>query len=181
MNPPDPTKLFAESAEKFTKFWTDFSANSGGMNQMEAPTPDSMRKMRDAFLKNLSSSYDEYLRSPEFTGQLSQMLKQGVQAQQQISEMMGRSKSAAQEASRQDVDAMMEVMQRLERRIGDGFERMDERITAMEATLGGKPTSASKAARPKAAKKAVNKTPKKSAATPVAKKKAAKAKRTRKT
>jgi hypothetical protein len=170
MNPPDPAKLFAESAERFTKFWNDFSANSGGLDSMEVPTPDSMRKMRDAFLKNLSKSYDEYLRSQDFTSQLSQMLQQGVRAQQRMSEMMGQARSSVQEASRQDVDAIMEVMQRLERRISDGFERMDERISALEPKAG----APSKPARKVAKKRPVAK---KAARTS----KTAKAKKTRKT
>ena len=137
MTPPDPTKLFAESAEKFTKFWNDFTERAGGLDPAAAPTPDSMRQMRNAFLNTLGASYDEYLRSPEFTGQLSQMLQQGVQVQQRMTEMMGQTKNAMQEPSRQDVEAIMEVMQRLERRIGDGYDRLDQRMKSMEAALNG--------------------------------------------
>ena len=132
---PDPSKLFAESAEQFTKFWSEFGDDFGAMNAGEVPTPDSMRKMRDQFLKKLTASYDEYLRSPDFTGQLSQMLQQGVQAQQRMSEMMGQARNAAQQPSRHDIDGLMEVMQRLERRISDGFERVDERIETLEDKL----------------------------------------------
>lgn len=177
MAPPDPSTLFTQSAERFTKFWTAFADGMGGLEGFETPTPDSMRKMRGAFLNSLAASYDEYLRSPEFTKQLSQMLQQGVQAQQQMAEMLGQTQSAWQASSRQDVDAMMQVMQRLERRIGDGFARLDERVGALESAVerqgGSEPEkkppakkTAPRAARPaarKTTKKVVKKAAKKSA------------------
>ena len=150
---PDPAKLFADSAERVTQFWTDFAAKCGGMEGMSSPTPDAMRQMRNTFLNTMAASYDEYLRSPEFTAQLSQMLQQGVKAQQQMAEMMGQAKNAMQEPSRQDMDAIMEVMQRLERRIGDGYDRLDQRLKAMEAKLEGAKAPARKTARAKTTKR----------------------------
>jgi hypothetical protein len=168
--PPDPAKLFAESAERVTKFWTDFAGKCGGMPGMESPTPDAMRQMRNAFLNTLSASYDEYLRSPEFTGQLSQMLQQGVQVQQRMTEMMGQAKNAMQEPSRQDMDAIMEVMQRLERRIGDGYDRLDQRLKAMEAAISGQ----AKAGKPAASRTTAKSAPARKAARPAATRKTAK-------
>lgn len=161
MNPPDLTKLFTESAEKFTQFWKEFGTDSRGMESAEVPTPESMRKMRDEFLKKLSASYDDYLRSPSFTGQVKQMLQQGVQAQQRMTEMIGQARNAAQEPSRQDMDSLMEVMQRLERRITDGFERMDERINSLESAPSPKPQPAKKTAPTAASEKPASKTAKK--------------------
>lgn len=169
--PPDPTALFTQSAEKFTKFWSNFTDSMGGFDGFETPTPDSMRKMRGVFLNSLAASYDEYLRSPEFTKQLSQMLQQGVQAQQRMAEMLGQTQSAWQSSSRQDVDSMMQVMQRLERRIGDGFARLDERVSAIESAVGrqsgdapatpAKKKSGTKRAAPRGARPAAKKTAKK--------------------
>ena len=167
--PPDPTALFGESAERFTKFWSTFTDSMGGLDSFETPTPDSMRKMRGAFLNSLAASYDEYLRSPEFTKQLSQMLQQGVQAQQRMAEMLGQTQSAWQASSRQDVDSMMQVMQRLERRIGDGFARLDERVRAVESAVERnavppepeKKKAATKRSAPRAARTPAKKTAKK--------------------
>ena len=165
--PPDPTALFTESAERFTKFWNAFTDGMGGLEDFEVPTPDSMRKMRGAFLNSLAASYDEYLRSPEFTKQLSQMLQQGVQTQQRMAEMLGQTQSAWQASSRQDVDSMMQVMQRLERRIGDGFARLDERVRAVESAVArqaaaepAKKNSATKKTASRAARPAAKKTTK---------------------
>lgn len=149
---PDPATLFTESAERVTKFWTDFAGKCGGMEGMTSPTPDAMRQMRNTFLNTMAASYDEYLRSPEFTSQLSQMLQQGVKAQQQMTEMMGQAKNAMQEPSRQDMDAIMEVMQRLERRIADGYDRLDQRMKSMEAALKAQKTPAKKTTAPKSAR-----------------------------
>jgi hypothetical protein len=166
--PPDPSTLFTQSAERFTKFWSAFTDGMGGLENFETPTPDSMRKMRGAFLNSLAASYDEYLRSPEFTKQLSQMLQQGVKAQQRMAEMLGQTQSAWQASSRQDVDAMMQVMQRLERRIGDGFARLDERVRDLESAVERqasaepeKKKAAVKQTAPRAARPAAKKTTKK--------------------
>lgn len=174
--PPDPAKIFGESAERFTKFWNDFASGVGGMEAMDTLTPEAMRKMRGTYLNALAATYDEYLRSPEFTGQLSQMLQQGVQFQQKMAEMLGQTRSTFQASSRQDIDSLMEVMQRLERRIGDGFARLDERVRSLEATVeGGKPRKNGGADKKKAAVKGATKRTAPRAARPAAKKMSKKA------
>jgi hypothetical protein len=178
--PPDPSTLFAQSAESFTRFWTDCARKMSDSARQQAatpPTPDAIREMRNAFLNALGTAYDEYLRSPEFTQMLSQMLQSGVQFQQRMSEMLGHTRHSMQGASRQDIDTIMEVVQHLERRITDSMARLDERLSSIEQNLAtgaaAKPAArkvAKKTAR-KAAKKSVRKSAQKKAARKTAKKK----------
>lgn len=125
----------ADAAQAFAKFWADFTgkmAAAGFTMPAGGTPPESARQMQSAVLRALADACDEYLRSPQFQESMKQSLAASVQFRRQMNDWLGRMHHEFQGPSRQDIDQLMQVMERLERRTSDGFDRLSARIDALE-------------------------------------------------
>lgn len=145
----DGTDSFRQSAEVFTKFWTDFANQMAAAGFAAAPgaTPtDATRQVRSAMFKAMGEACDEFMRSPQFQEMMKQSLANSIQFRKQLNEWLGQMQHGLQGTSRQDVDELMQVMKHLEQRMSDGFERLTVRLDALEK---GRPKATPPASSPR--------------------------------
>lgn len=148
--PPAGMESFAAASQAFGKIWTDFTgkmAAAGFAAPAGAAPPEAARQMQAAFLRALAEACDEYLRSPQFQEMMKHSLANSIQFRRQMNDWLGRMHHEFQGPSRQDVDQLMQVMERLERRMSEGFERLSARIDAGERGRPKRPRPGAKGRR----------------------------------
>jgi hypothetical protein len=125
-------------ADAFAKMWSDFAAKMATSGVAFAPgaaPPDASRQVRGAMFKAMSEACDEFMRSPQFQEMMKQSLNNSIQFRKQLNDFLGRMQHEFQGTSRQDVDSLMQVMEHVERRVTDSFERVSKRLDEIAARL----------------------------------------------
>jgi len=131
----DGADSFSQNAQMFAKFWTDFATKMAAAGFAAAPgstPPDATRQVRAAIFKAMGEACDEFMRSVQFQEMMKQSLANAVQFRKQLNEWLGQMHHEFQGTTRQDVDQMMQVMEHLERRMADGFDRLSARLDGLE-------------------------------------------------
>jgi predicted nuclease with TOPRIM domain len=83
----------------------------------------------------MGEACDEFMRSPQFQEVMKQSLNNSIQFRKQLNDFLGRMQHEFQGTSRQDVDSLMQVMEHVERRVTDSFERLSERLDELNERL----------------------------------------------
>lgn len=130
------TAAFTDAADTYAKFWSAFASRMTGAAFAASPgsaPPEAAREVRSALLKAMSDSFEQYMRSPQFQEALKEWFANSIQYRSQMNEWLSRARHELQGVSRQDVDAVIQAIGRLETRTAEQFEALSERLTALEA------------------------------------------------
>jgi len=136
--PPTTPEAFVNAGFELARLWSQFSdkISRAGMAAAAGASPaTAATQMRGAVFQAMTESTDEFLRSPQFLETMKHSLSQAVEFRRRLNEFLGRIHYELQGASRQDVDQLMEVMNHLERRMGDYFERLTEQLKDVNTRL----------------------------------------------
>lgn len=147
---------FDQAADAYMKFWSDLTSKMTAATFAGTPgntPPESAREVRAAMLKAMAESCDQYLRSPQFQEALKQWFANSIRFRSRMNEWLSGMRHEFQGVSRQDVDALVQAVGRLESRVSDGLQRLTERLDALEAT-GGATARPARGARSRQARRA---------------------------
>jgi hypothetical protein len=137
-NPREPGDASFPGMDAFAKMWSDFAAKMAAAGVAFTPgaaPPDASRQVRAAMFKAMGEACDEFMRSPQFQEMMKQSLNNSIQFRKQLNDFLGRMQHEFQGTSRQDVDSLMQVMEHVERRVTDSFERLSERLDELNERL----------------------------------------------
>jgi hypothetical protein len=126
------------SAESLTRMWSDFATRMTQLGATFTPQttpPEAARQARTAMLRAWAEYCDQYMRSDEFLSMFKQSLDGAIQARQQLNDFLGQMHHEFQGPSRQDIDGLMQALQRLERRITDESGRIAARLDSLDQRL----------------------------------------------
>ena len=98
-------------------------------------SPDAVRDARSMMFKAWSDSWEQFLRSPAFLEATRQSLAANVETRKQVHEYLARLHREFQLASCQDIDQVVQVLQRLERRLLDEFEQVSTQLESVSTRL----------------------------------------------
>ncbi len=131
-------KLFNDSAEAFTKMWSDFAtkAASNGFTLPQNQSPaDAAKQMRDTFFAAWSDACERYMRSSEFQQMMRDTMKMAIEMRQQMNQQMGEMQHAMQGATRQDMDHLMRSVENLDGRFAETYEQLVDCLEAVSTRL----------------------------------------------
>jgi len=133
----------AEQAAAFQKIWMDsFSHFMRGLTANAATTsPDALRQTRSSIFQSLASSWDEYLRSPQFLEGMRQWMDSTITFRKLTNEWMARARNEFQAPSREDVDTIMLNVRHMEQRLLDRIEQLSKRIESLNGHSNGPATA----------------------------------------
>ena len=137
-NSDDP-KQTAEQWAAFQKIWSDTFAKMmqlGFTFSPEAAPPEFLRQMRSGIFQALSQSWDQFLRSPQFTESMKQWMDQAVAFRKMTNDFFAKARHETQGTARRDVDGVLLALQKLEARI---LDRIDDLATEVEGLKRASP------------------------------------------
>ena len=118
--------------------WTDFMSKlmaAGTSFSPDATPPEAAREIRAAVLQAWAEFWDRSMRTPEFLQGMQQSMAGAIEFRKQISDLLGQVQHELQSASRQDMDQLMRALRRVEQRVTDGMERLEDRFGELHKRL----------------------------------------------
>lgn len=143
-----------QPADAFTKLWTDMmsrmtSAAASAMPGMgasavppPAPSDEFLKQMRQSFFDAWARSCDEFMRSDQFLDMMKRSMDSALAFRKQMNEFLTRALSDGQMPSRQDTDALMDVLRSFQERVLDQLQSLSQRVEALERRAGEPPAAA---------------------------------------
>ena len=141
----------AQQAAAFQKLWVDsatkivqaaFTISPG------SPPPEVVRQIRSGIFQALASSWEEFMRSPQFLESMKQWMENAITFRKMTTDFMARVRNEMQAPSREDVDTIMLNIRHLERRLLDRLDELETQVNALSTTTrNGRPSRRKAAAR----------------------------------
>lgn len=147
----------AEQAAAFQKLWMDSAtkiAQAAFTISPGSPPPEVVRQIRSGIFQALASSWEEFMRSPQFLESMKQWMENAITFRKMTTDFMARVRNEMQAPSREDVDTIMLNIRHLERRLLDRLDELATQVDALTGARNGRPMARRKAAtrtRPKPA------------------------------
>jgi hypothetical protein len=132
-------EMAAERVAAFQKMWTEtmskatLAAFTAGT--AKAPAPESLRQVRAGILQVLASSWEEFMRSPQFLESMRQGLENGMRLRQMSNDFLARVHKETQSPSRYDIESIGMMVHHLERRLLDEVEDLSAQVTLLRQRL----------------------------------------------
>jgi polyhydroxyalkanoate synthesis regulator phasin len=119
----------------FTKFWSDYfnTLAAGQPAPQVTPGSDVWKQMQRAFLDAMARYADEFMRSPQFLDAMKQTLDNAMAFRRQMDEMMTQTLRSAQVPTQQDARELADRLHGLERRVIERIDRLEQKVSALEA------------------------------------------------
>lgn len=127
---------FGNSADPFTKFWTDCVSKMTGAGFAAPPqylSDESIKQMRKAFFDAWASHCDEFMRSPAFLEGMKKTMDASLAFREQLNEFMTRALHESQVPARSDTDSIMLVLRSLEERVLSRLDRLEECVETLSS------------------------------------------------
>lgn len=140
----------AEQAAAFQKLWVDSAtkiAQAAFTITPGSPPPEVMRQIRAGIFQALASSWEEFMRSPQFLESMKQWMENAITFRKMTTEFMARVRNEMQAPSREDVDTIMLNIRHLERRLLDRLDELAGQVNALTTARNGQLASRRKATR----------------------------------
>ena len=121
-----------------TRMWMEMAANAmQAWQPMAGPTasPELFRKSRSDFMQIWSDWCEQLMQSSAFLEAQKQCMGGSLALRKQIRTNVRRMQRELQIAGREDIDALVAVVQRSQRRILGQLDETSERLQALEAKL----------------------------------------------
>jgi hypothetical protein len=127
-----------EGLEGMAQLWANMVSSAMAACQPWAgstASPELIRQGRSASVKAWSDYWEQFLRSPAFLEAQQQCMAGSVESKRMVRECLGRLNHELELATSKDIDEVMVAMRRLERRLLEQFEQLNERLNRLSAQL----------------------------------------------
>src|SRR4051812_38260648 len=127
----DNNEQFAGQMDSFQKIWMEtFSrmAQTAFSFTPDSAPPEMIRQMRSGIFQALAQSWDEYMRSPQFSEGMKQWMDQAILFRKMTNEFFTKARHETQDIAREDVDNVMLAVRHMEKRLLDRMEDLSARI-----------------------------------------------------
>jgi hypothetical protein len=117
----------AEQAQAFQKVWvesmskvmqTAFTMSPG------TPPPDILKQIRAGIFEALAKSWEEFMRSPQFTESMKQWMDNAISFRKMTNDFMAKVRNEMQAASRDDIDNVILSVRHMEKRLLDRIDQL---------------------------------------------------------
>jgi len=110
-------------------------------------TPEAMRRMQATFFEAMAQNAEQTMRSPQFLEAMKRSMDQALQFRRQMDDFLKSNMSTAFEAATGGANSeVMGAIRLSTTKLQEQIARIDERLSGLEATIGGKKPRASAAA-----------------------------------
>jgi hypothetical protein len=163
---PDFEKT-AEQTAAFSKMWTESAARimqAAFTASPNSPPPEILRQVRNGIFQALATSWEEFMRSPQFLQGMRQWMESAVAFRKLTNDFLAKARNDVQAPSREDIDTLMLDIRHMEKRLLDRVEELSAQVSDLNQRLGGagrrRPAARPAAARPSATTRVVRPAPK---------------------
>jgi len=130
----------AEQAAAFQKLWVDSASKivqAAFTITPNSPPPEIMRQIRAGIFSALASSWEEFMRSPQFLESMKQWMENAITFRKMTTDFMARVRNEMQAPSREDIDTIMLNIRHLEKRLLDRLDELENQVNAMNHPATG--------------------------------------------
>jgi hypothetical protein len=134
----------AEQSAAFQKIWAESISKmmqAAFTFKPDAAPPELMREIRSGIFEALARSWEEFMRSPQFTDSMRQWMENAVAFRRMTNEFLAKARNEAQAPSREDIDTIMLSVRHMEKRLLDRVEELSRQVSALNGHLSKKPGS----------------------------------------
>jgi hypothetical protein len=120
-----------EQAAAFQKMWMDSTSKilqAAFTITPNSPPPDVLRQIRGGIFQALASSWDEFMRSPQFLESMKQWMETAINFRKLSNDFMSKVRNEMQAPSRDDVDTIMVNIHHIEKRMLDRLDELSEQV-----------------------------------------------------
>ena len=117
----------AEQAAAFQKLWVDSASKivqAAFTITPNSPPPEIMRQIRAGIFQALASSWEEFMRSPQFLKSMKQWMDNAISFRKMTNDFMAKVRNEMQAASKDDIDQIMLSIRHLEKRLLDRIDQL---------------------------------------------------------
>ncbi len=118
----DKTQDAFEQAAAYQKIWTDsFSklAQAAFTFSPDAAPPEVMRDIRSSIFQAMATSWEEFMRSPQFLESMKQLMSNAMAFRKMTNDFLTKAHHETQGTARTDIDTLMLAVRHLEERVVD--------------------------------------------------------------
>jgi hypothetical protein len=141
----------AEQAAAFQKIWMESMSKimqTAFTFGSDSPPPDVLKQIRGGIFQALAQSWEEFMRSPQFTESMKQWMDAAINFRKMSNDFMAKVRNEMQAPSRDDIDTVMLTVRHMEKRLLDRIDDLANQISALNNRSNGQAgKSASQATR----------------------------------
>jgi hypothetical protein len=144
----------AEQAAAFQKIWMESMSKimqTAFTFGSDSPPPDVLRQIRSGIFQALAQSWEEFMRSPQFTESMKQWMDAAINFRKMSNDFMAKVRNEMQAPSRDDIDTVMLTVRHMEKRLLDRMEDLSSRIAELTNRPNGQHTKSSAKPTPRTA------------------------------
>jgi len=125
----------ADQVASFQKIWSDSltktmqAAFSGTSDKLP---PEVLRQLRNGIFGDLTKSWDEFMRSPQFLEGTKHWMEATIAFRSLANEFMDRIHHELRSTSREDIDTIMLAMRHTEKRLLDRLEELSTQVNELQ-------------------------------------------------
>lgn len=123
----------ADQAAAFQKLWVDSASKimqAAFTISPNSPPPEIVRQIRAGIFQALASSWEEFMRSPQFLESMKQWMENAITFRKMTTDFMARVRNEMQAPSREDIDTIMLNIRHLEKRLLDRLDELEAQVSA---------------------------------------------------
>ena len=127
-----------EQAAAFQKMWMDTMSGVSrvwGTYSPEKPPPEQLKDMRNQTFRAMSSSWEEFMKTPQFMQVMRDSMNNGMAWKAASKDGINRMHDSFQTVAKKDVDGVLLAIRHVEKRVLDRIETLQDNISELEADL----------------------------------------------
>jgi hypothetical protein len=146
----------AEQAQAFQQIWLESMSKvmqSAFTVGQSGPPPELLKEIRAGIFKALAQSWEEFMRSPQFTESMKQWMDNAIGFRRMTNDFMAKVRNEMQAASKDDIDQIMLSIRHMEKRLLDRIDLLCSDIKQTNSAFAGRQGNGSRKRPPRASKR----------------------------